>query len=285
MKEYHHVCSRGLEKNDLFVSERDFIQGINDVGLCILKYDIRILALCLMSNHFHFITEGTYEQTAAFAEEYKRRIAMRKRINGGEVKSMTNAAIQINVIDSHEYLMNAIAYVLRNPLAARIMVMPYHYKWSSAGLYYRVNSEVMGEKLNGMSLRKQMKILQSKQPVPDHYSVDDKGMILMECFIDTRQVEEIFGHPSKLMFSLARKLETEVELKFGLADKVSVSDEELKTLTNALIKEEFGVRNLSQLSSEQRIRLCLPMKRNFGASDKQIARILRLGLDIVMRVI
>ena len=209
---------------------------------------------------------------------------MRMRIRDGEVKGLTNASLQINRIDSHEYLMNAIAYVLRNPLAARIMIMPYHYRWSSAASYFR-NSRECGKGLNEMSLRKRITILQSKQPVPDHYAVDNKGMIIMECFIDTRQVEDIFGHPSKLMFLLARKLETEVELKLGLADMVSVSDEELMTLTLALIKEEYGVQSLSQLTTEQRIGLCLQMKRNFRASDKQIARALRLGLDIVTKVV
>lgn len=285
MKEYYHVCSRGLEKNALFVSEKDFIVGINDVALCVLKFNIRILALCLMSNHFHFIIEGTYEQVRAFAEEYKRRTAMRMRIRDGKVKGLTNADLQMNLIDSHEYLMNAIAYVLRNPLAARIMIMPYHYGWSSAAAYFRNSRECRGKRLNEMSLRKRISILHSKQSVPDRYAVDDKGMIIMECFIDTRQVEDIFGHPSKLMFLLARKLETDVELKFGLADMVSVSDEELMTLTLALIKEEYGVLSLSQLTTEQRIGLCLPMKRNFRASDKQIARTLRLGLDIVTRVV
>ena len=107
----------------------------------------------------------------------------------------------------------------------------------------------------------------------------------MECFIDAKQVEEIFGHPSKLMFLMAKKLETEVELKFGIANMVSVSDEELKTLTLALIKEEYKALSISQLTLEQRICLCLQMKRNFGALPKQIARILRLGLDVVTKVV
>ncbi len=285
MKEYYHVCSRGLEKNNMFTSEKDFIMGVNDAALCVLKYDIRIPAFCLMSNHFHFIIEGAHDQALAFAEEYKRRTAMRMRIREGEVKALAETDIQANRIDSLEYLMNAIAYVLRNPLAARIMIMPYHYKWSSADSYFKNGSASCGTRLNEMSLRKRIAILQSKQSVPDHYAVDDKGMIMMECFVDTRQVEEIFGHPSKLMFLLAKKLETEVELSLGLADKVSVSDEELKTLTLAFVKEKHGVHSLSQLSREQRIGLCLPMKRNFGASDKQIARILRLGLDIVTKVV
>ena len=77
MKEYYHICSRGLETNDIFISEKDFIVGINDIALCVLKYDIRILALCLMSNHFHFILEGPIQQVETFAYEYKRRTAMR----------------------------------------------------------------------------------------------------------------------------------------------------------------------------------------------------------------
>ncbi len=285
MKEYYHICSRGLETNDIFISEKDFIVGINDIALCVLKYDIRILALCLMNNHFHFILEGPIQQVETFAYEYKRRTAMRMRIRNSEIKAMTGTDIQINPIESQEYLMNAIAYVLRNPLAARIMIMPYHYKWSSASVYFK-NGHVEGDiKLNSLSVRKRASILLSKQVVPEHYVANNKGMIMMECFIDAKQVEEIFGHPSKLMFLMAKKLETEVELKFGIANMVSVSDEELKTLTLALIKEEYKALSISQLTLEQRICLCLQMKRNFGASPKQIARILRLGVDVVTKVV
>ena len=98
-------------------------------------------------------------------------------------------------------------------------------------------------------------------------------------------VEGIFRHPSRLLFALARKLESEVELKFGIADRVSYTDAELKSLVNELILIEFGVNGLAFLTNQQKIKLCALMKRNYNASIKQISRIVRIDIDIVSQLV
>ena len=58
MKKYYHVCSLGLEKNLLFSDDQDFVTGVNDIAISLLKFDIKLICYCLMSNHFHFILYG-----------------------------------------------------------------------------------------------------------------------------------------------------------------------------------------------------------------------------------
>ena len=142
-----------------------------------------------------------------------------------------------------------------------------------------------GPPVNELSERKRNRILKTKIALPDQYVVNDKGMILPESFIDPKYVEAIFRHPSRLMFALARKVEPEVELEFGVADRVAYTDAELKSLINEFIVAEFGVGGISALSMEQKLRLCTVMRRNFNASAKQICRILRLAPDVVSRLI
>ena len=52
---------------------------------------------------------------------------MRMKLTGGEVQGMRSVKVHIAYVDSQEYLENVIAYVLRNPLAAGILLLPYHY--------------------------------------------------------------------------------------------------------------------------------------------------------------
>ena len=59
MKRYYHICSKGLEKNVIFLNREDFISGVNDIAVCRLKFDVVILCFCLMSNHFPFVLYGT----------------------------------------------------------------------------------------------------------------------------------------------------------------------------------------------------------------------------------
>ena len=49
MKQYYHVSSKALEKNNIFQSREDFVTAMNDIALCRLRYDIAILCFCLMN--------------------------------------------------------------------------------------------------------------------------------------------------------------------------------------------------------------------------------------------
>lgn len=285
MKGYYHLSSHGLEKNDIFKSRTDFIAGMNDVALCVLGYDVVIVCFCLMSNHFHFVLYGSLNECRRFADEYKRRCAMRMRMNAGEVQGMRNVEVQVDLVDSQEYLENVIAYVLRNPLAAGLHVMPYHYRWSSVMCYFAAGAELGGEQLNDMSERKRFRILKSRVTVPDSYLVDNEGMILPSCYVDAAMVEKTFRHPSRLMLLLAKKIENDVEIRLGVADHVAMTDQEMLTQVNELVRIEFGKESVSQLSMDQRISLCLLMRRNFRAGVKQIARLTRLNPEVVSKVI
>ena len=285
MKKYYHVCSSGLEKNLIFACDEDFISGVNDIAICLTKFDVIIVCFCLMSNHFHFIIFGEYANCCEFASEYKRRCGIRMRNAKNEVNALQNIQIELNEISDKEYLENAIAYVLRNPVAAKINMMPYHYPWSSADIYFRGTSLTRGISVNQLSERKRHRILKSKLPLPDEYLIDERGMILPESFVDVKITEELFRHPSRLLFALAKKVEPEVELKFGIADRILYTDAELKSLVNEIVVNDFGVRSLSSLTGQQKIKLCVLMRKNYNASAKQISRITRIGLDIVNKVL
>lgn len=285
-KSYYHVSSHGLEANDIFKSREDFIQGMNDIAICILGYDVFILAFCLMSNHFHFVLYGTLGECQKFSQEYKRKCGMRMRRFSGEVKGLKDVDLQIDHIDTQEYLENAIAYVLRNPIAAGVFMMPYHYMWSSASLYFQGNHQQTGEKLNSLSVRKRLNILRShKVAVPDTYEIDDQGLILPSCYVNVKMVESIFRHPARLMMAMAKKIETDVEIRMGIADQVTITDQELLTQMNELIRLEFGRESLLLLTMEERMRLCKSLRQNFGAGFKQIARVTRLSPEIVKRIV
>jgi hypothetical protein len=189
------------------------------------------------------------------------------------------------MIDSPEYLENAIAYVLRNPLAAGVFMMPYHYEWSSISLYFSGGCQQGGIKLNDLSARKRLSLLRSHQTVPDTYKVDDNGMVLPQCYVNVKMVEDIFRHPARLMMAVARKIENDVEVRLGIAENISMTDQELLTQMNELIRLEFGCSSLYQLPMKDRVKLCILLKRNFGAGAKQIARVTRLGQEIVERVV
>ena len=115
--------------------------------------------------------------------------------------------------------------------------------------------------------------------------VDADGMILPQCYVNVRMVEDIFRHPARLMMAIARKIENDVEVRLGIAGNISMTDQELLTQMNELIRLEFGCSSLYQLPMQDRVKLCVLLKRNFGAGAKQIARVTRLSPGIVEKVV
>lgn len=286
MKPYYHVSSKALEKNDIFLTREDFVTAMNDIALCSLRYDVKILCFCLMCNHFHFVLRGSYKECYAFMNEFKRICAIRMRDRTGEVSGLKDVDLHFDLLDTQEYLENAIAYVLRNPLAARIIMMPYFYDWSSISAYFRGCSQLHGLPLNTLSVRKRREVLHTRHDVvPDHFMLSPQGFIHPACYIAVDEVEKIFRHPSRLMMLLAKKVENEFEVASGAAQQIKMTEAELKTQVLELVRNEFGVNSLAQLSADDRLRLCLLMRRNFNSSVKQIARILRLSQSVVASVL
>jgi REP element-mobilizing transposase RayT len=286
MKKFYHISSEALEKNDIFHSREDFATGMNDIAICSLRYDVMILCFCLMSNHFHFVLKGTHKSCQSFMAEFKRITSMRMRTSRGDIRGLRDVELHFDLLDTDEYLFNAIAYVLRNPLAAHIIMMPYFYEWSSISAYFRGRVNLSGIALNSLSIRKRREILKTRHDtVPDTFILNEHGYVDPRCYIAYEEVEKIFRHPSFLLVALAKRVENEFEISTGAANRISMDDSELRTHIQELIQQEYGVSALSQLSADDRLRLCLLLKRNFNASVKQIARVLRLNQSVVASVL
>ncbi len=285
MKGYYHVSSHGLERNDIFKSREDFIAGMNDVAICVLGFDVRIICFCLMSNHFHFLLYGSLAECRRFSEEYKRKCAMRMRLISGEVHGLKDVEVRIDMVESQDYLENVIAYILRNPVASGMLLMPYHYPWSSASVYFTGGAQQAGLMLGEMGVRQRYRVLKSRVSLPDSYVVDGDGMILPSCYVDVETVEKIFRHPSRLLMLMAKRVENDVEIKLGMAERVTMTDQEILTQMQELIRKEFNKESIVQLSMNQRLKLCVLLKRNFGSGVKQIARLTRMEPEVVAKVI
>ena len=200
--------------------------------------------------------------------------------------SMQGVQVQIKEIDNKQYLEYAIAYVLRNPIAAGYRLMPNQYAWGTGDCYFRNDYIPKGNRVDSYrKVKLEREILFSRAHIQGDYILDENLMISPLCYVDYKTVEATFGHPSRLLGLLARKEETEVEIFLGTADRYNPDIEELRESVRELIKAEFGAGVISQLSMEQKMKLCSMMRKNFRASRKQIAMITRLKMEIINKLI
>jgi REP element-mobilizing transposase RayT len=285
-REFYHVCSEGLERRMIFRNREEFVFGMNQVAILCQKYMVTVLCFCLMGNHFHFILSGPFQECLRFGNEYKRMCAMLMRRNQGIEQAMKDVEVQIKRIADRSYLEYAIAYVLRNPMVAGFRLMPHQYPWGSGDMYFRNDYVPAGRKVDSFREKELRKMgIYNIKSIPESYLIDSNGMISPLCYVDYKTVEDLFGHPARLTGLLSARKEAEFEVFLGIADKYNPDMEELKDSVRELIQIEFGVKAVSQLSLEQKMRLCGMMRRNFHASKKQIALITRLNLETISRLV
>ena len=118
VKNCWHFSTDGTVQDVLFRDEEDFVAAMNRIYLLAKKYDILILAFCLMDNHIHFILYGAFDEANRFMHEYVRQTSMSIARKYNLNKNLRNLEIHHQDITDDAYLKTAICYVIKNPPVA-----------------------------------------------------------------------------------------------------------------------------------------------------------------------
>ena len=128
-----HLSTEPIEDAVVFATEAEFITANNLIALAISCSNCIILAMAIMSNHLHFVLEGTREDCLAFFEDLRFRLqkVFVRGGKGGIIARMNPGLVPINDLSQ---LQDEIAYVIRNPFVTRTDVNLLGYKWCSGFL-------------------------------------------------------------------------------------------------------------------------------------------------------
>lgn len=283
---YYHVCTDGMSRLLLFTDSADYISGMNDIPASLFRHKVEMLCFCLMSNHVHFLMRSTFTGCEEFIREFKRKTAQRLQKRYDLIKPLAGLGTLIKRIDSEEYLKTAIAYILRNPMAANIGCTPYNYRWSSGSTYFNAGHDCRYGSIHvrDMHVRQLWKLVKTRIRLPDDYLIDADGIILPENYIDIKAVERIFGSPKKFMYYLSRNDDGQFELEQGIADNVPYSYSHIQSLINRICISEFNTKDFSGLSIRDKCRTGILLKKRYGISARQFARLSGIDPDILSQI-
>ena len=162
----HHVTQRGNRRQPVFFSDADYRTYLHLLHEQSLRWGLDVWAYCLMTNHVHLIVVPRQDVslTRAIAETHRRytrainfREAWRGYLWQGRFASFP--------LDE-PYLLAAIRYVERNPVAAGIVEQPEDYPWSSARAHVgRQADAVLGPCFLTDQIRDWRGFLASAEPV------------------------------------------------------------------------------------------------------------------------
>ena len=286
---FYHLFSDGFRTDCLFENRQAFTAGMNIVAICFLKCDISILAFCLMDNHVHFILYGTAEECELFRDKFihKYSIWYSKRYSG---KMLERMDFDIRLMEDEKYILNSIAYALRNGIAAGYCYCTEDYPWSSGGLYFRMPERIMEmtsgwKQISDITTRDKRRMFQTKADIPAGWKITPEGFIWPGNYIDFKMVEKLYRTPKSFTFFMGQSKEDEINRSLGISECIALPDMELREKTVTLCLRMFNTTDLRRLDVQKRITLGKELRRNYRCSAKQIARIIHLAPQYVKELV
>lgn len=128
----HHVVHRGHNRQGVFAADGDYERYLATLAELKAKFDIKVYAWCLMTNHVHLLLEPSdgaslgllMKRLAGRQTRYRNRVEQRSgTLWEGRYKS--------SVVQNDRHLLACCRYIELNPVRARMVTAPQDYRWSS----------------------------------------------------------------------------------------------------------------------------------------------------------
>lgn len=291
MKQFHHCCCKGLKTDLIFADKREFIAGMNRIGVCYLYciekgQPVQIIAFCLLSNHFHFVLHGEEEATELFMEYYAKQTMRWTAAHRGD-KCHGNLEIGHWVALSRERVREKVVYTLRQTLEAGLQVTPQGYPWCSAGLMF-CNQDIMRgfcSKVASLSGRERKSMFNTSLPIPDDWYVLPFGIIWPGNYTESNMAQGLFLGVKDYMYCLNNgNIDRNVNSEMS-AESPSIPDMELKDKANSLASALFLRKGISACSAEERIKVATLLRKELHCGHKQLARTVMMEEEILRRTV
>jgi REP element-mobilizing transposase RayT len=127
----YHVMARGNARGEIFLDDHDRKAFIDNLGRVCARFDWRVWAWCLMSNHYHLLIEtlrpalskGMREVNGVYTQGFNRRHGRVGHVLQGRYKAV--------LVRKDTHLLELSRYVVLNPVNAGMVEAAGDWQWSS----------------------------------------------------------------------------------------------------------------------------------------------------------
>ncbi|MDO4617069.1 MAG: transposase [Lachnospiraceae bacterium] len=132
----YHVILRSVNQQQLFEDVSDFQKFLYVMQDCSEKYECRIYAYCLMSNHIHMLVNVPEEYLSSLFKSIGARFAGWYNKKYARTGYLFQSRFFSKPVETQEYFLRSIKYIHDNPVKANMCRYPTEYNWSSSRAYY-----------------------------------------------------------------------------------------------------------------------------------------------------
>ena len=131
---FHHCMNRGINGEEIFSGDDHKRAFVDLLAEKTGKYRIRLIAYCIMDNHYHLVLQNASGRMSDFFRNLNTHYAFYYRKTMGGKGYVFQNRFYSTIIADGDHLKMAIVYVLQNPLRAGLAIHYRNYRWSSARL-------------------------------------------------------------------------------------------------------------------------------------------------------
>ena len=280
---FFHLCTKPIEIDILFRSPEELNEALNMVAMAVFAANCRLLAFAIMSNHLHFVIEGSLSSCEAFFGQFHALLS--KFLSRTNRFDLSKQCIPNYVpINNLKQLRDEIAYVVRNPYVASPNVNMFSYRWCSGHLLFNDMLEYAreGEHAINKTTTWRRSFTRSRNGEVSPRLIVLDGVALPSCFVDFKRAESFFSNAREYQQWLLKNVESQVAVAKRLGDTIVLNDNEMWEVACRQGRELFKVNNPRELSADNRIILAKTLKYDYNATNSQISRclgIIRSAVD------
>lgn len=144
---YYHIFNRGINKQIVYEDDGDYENFINLIRIYSQKYNVDILAYCLMDNHFHLLIYDEHNNKSKFLHGLKQVYTIYFNNKYSRQGPLFGSRYNSWSVESDEYALVVFCYILLNPVRSKIAYVD-KYKWNSYHEYFRdsfINKSLVNE--------------------------------------------------------------------------------------------------------------------------------------------
>lgn len=269
-KPFYLISTSHLEDRIWFLDDEDFKVGMNLVAVAAFICGVTVLDFILMSNHVHFVVQGTQQDASRFIEFYKMLYSKYFGKRHGNTGLLRRNKVDFRLLDDSESLSSAIAYVQMNCVAANICAHPSQYPWGCGSIFFNP-SRTYYKKLGDISLRSQYRMTHSRVHLPDNYQITENGIISPVSFVPISFVENLFRTPNRFQYYLSKSSKAKKRLSSealpSFRDQIILAG--LSDLCYTMYKKD----GMEELSEAQRGEILRQLRYRFSADIAQLSRV------------
>jgi len=136
---YAHYYNKGYHGQNIFFSKPDYLMLLDLMGKNSERYQITIVAYCLIPNHYHFLLrQDGSDSSSLFIQTLFNTFVQKMNKKYNRQGTLFKGSVQSREIEKQDYLFHLCRYIHANPVKHKLVSDPIDWEYSNYREYLNI---------------------------------------------------------------------------------------------------------------------------------------------------